>query len=234
MVQQDYTPQHMLASLRTRLMVMYAQVDIALEETAHSYENGEIPRAVAVCDGDEAVDVLENEIDDRCLQLMVRINPVACDLRFVVAALRMNVDLERIGDEAVTIAEQTILMEDVPEQRILQAEVSDMMHRVQGTFKQAMDCFRESDAQKAMDLCDTEDEAMQNETRIVQRLLETLHWEEERRPDPRLVMHTMLVIRSLTRIWHRSVNLAEQVYFMERGQSLKHNAIKKINCYISS
>ena len=112
MVLQDYTPQHMLATLRTRLLVMYAQVDIALEEAARSYEKGEAVRAIAVCDGDTAIDALENEIDELCLRLMARIKPVAGDLRFVVAALRMVVDLERIGDEAVTVAEQTVLMDE--------------------------------------------------------------------------------------------------------------------------
>ena len=104
MVLQDYTPQHMLATLRTRLLVMYAQVDIALEEAARSYEKGEAVRAIAVCDGDTAIDALENEIDELCLRLMARIKPVAGDLRFVVAALRMVVDLERIGDHCSNIA----------------------------------------------------------------------------------------------------------------------------------
>ena len=72
MVLQDYTPQHMLATLRTRLLVMYAQVDIALEEAARSYEKGEAVRAIAVCDGDTAIDALENEIDELCLRLMAR------------------------------------------------------------------------------------------------------------------------------------------------------------------
>ena len=91
MVLQDYTPQHMLATLRTRLLVMYAQVDIALEEAARSYEKGEAVRAIAVCDGDTAIDALENEIDELCLRLMARIKPVAGDVRFVVPALRMVV-----------------------------------------------------------------------------------------------------------------------------------------------
>ena len=143
MVLQDYTPQHMLATLRTRLLVMYAQVDIALEEAARSYEKGEAVRAIAVCDGDTAIDALENEIDELCLRLMARIKPVAGDLRFVVAALRMVVDLERIGDEAVTVAEQTVLMEDVPGRRILADEVSGMMQRAREAFMRAMDCFRE-------------------------------------------------------------------------------------------
>ena len=171
MVLQDYTPQHMLATLRTRLLVMYAQVDIALEETARSYEKGEAVRAIAVCDGDTAIDALENEIDELCLRLMARIKPVAGDLRFVVAALRMVVDLERIGDEAVTVAEQTVLMEDVPGRRILADEVCGMMQRAREAFMRAMDCFREGNGQEALALRNCEDEALQNEMRIVQRLL---------------------------------------------------------------
>ena len=235
MVLQDYTPQHMLATLRTRLLVMYAQVDIALEEAARSYEKGEavaggVPRvfpAIAVCDGDTAIDALENEIDELCLRLMARIKPVAGDLRFVVAALRMVVDLERIGDEAVTVAEQTVLMEDVPGRRILADEVCGMMQRAREAFMRAMDCFREGNGQEALALRNCEDEALQNEMRIVQRLLELLRQEDGKRPDPQLVMHTLLVVRALTRIWRRSVNLAEQVYFMQHGQSLKHSGEKK-------
>ena len=174
MVLQDYTPQHMLATLRTRLLVMYAQVDIALEEAARSYEKGEAVRAIAVCDGDTAIDALENEIDELCLRLMARIKPVAGDLRFVVAALRMVVDLERIGDEAVTVAEQTVLMEDVPGRRILADEVCGMMQRAREAFMRAMDCFREGNGQEALALRNCEDEALQNEMRIVQRLLELL------------------------------------------------------------
>lgn len=227
MVLQDYTPQHMLATLRTRLLVMYAQVDIALEEAARSYEKGEAVRAIAVCDGDTAIDALENEIDELGLRLMARIKPVAGDLRFVVAALRMVVDLERIGDEAVTVAEQTVLMEDVPGRRILADEVCGMMQRAREAFMRAMDCFREGNGEEALALRNCEDEALQNEMRIVQRLLELLRQEEGKRPDPQLVMHTLLVVRALTRIWRRSVNLAEQVYFMQHGQSLKHSGEKK-------
>ena len=92
MVLQDYTPQHMLATLRTRLLVMYAQVDIALEEAARSYEKGEAVRAIAVCDGDTAIDALENEIDELCLRLMARIKPVAGDLRWMVRRDDRGVD----------------------------------------------------------------------------------------------------------------------------------------------
>lgn len=61
-------------------------------------------------ENDAAIDALENEIDEMALQLLARTQPVAGDLRFVVSALRMVVDLERIGDEAVSVAEQAVLM----------------------------------------------------------------------------------------------------------------------------
>ena len=102
-----------------------------------------------------------------------------------------------------------------------------MMQRAREAFMRAMDCFREGNGQEALALRNCEDEALQNEMRIVQRLLELLRQEEDKRPDPQLVMHTLLVVRALTRIWRRSVNLAEQVYFMQHGQSLKHSADKK-------
>ena len=105
--------------------------------------------------------------------------------------------------------------------------VSGMMQRAREAFMRAMDCFREGNGQEALALRNCEDEALQNEMRIVQRLLELLRQEDGKRPDPQLVMHTLLVVRALTRIWRRSVNLAEQVYFMQHGQSLKHSGEKK-------
>jgi len=226
MAYMDYTPQHMLATLRTRLLVMFAQVDIALEEASRSYINRERARAIAVCDSDMAVDALENEIDEFCLLLMARIGPVAGDLRFVVAVLRMVTDLERIGDEAVIVAEQTILMEDASNQRILEEEIRQMMDFASTSFRQAMECFREGNDQDALALSRTEDDAIQHEMRIMQKLFEEVREEKEKRVDPQIVMHTLLVARALTRILRRSVNLAEHVYFMLKGDILRHGSLQ--------
>lgn len=106
--------QQLLATLRTRLLVMAASVGIALEEAGKALAANDPGRATAVMENDAAIDALENEIDEMALQLLARTQPVAGDLRFVVSALRMVVDLERIGDEAVSVAEQAVLMQDTP------------------------------------------------------------------------------------------------------------------------
>ena len=104
----------MLATLRTRLLVMFAHVGIALDESGKALAQDDAARALAVQEGDAVIDDLENEIDELCLRVMARLQPVAGDLRFVVAALRMVVDLERIGDEAAAIAERVLLLHELP------------------------------------------------------------------------------------------------------------------------
>ena len=204
---------------------MGALCEESIALAAKSLGDGSLARQVAPLDTE--IDRKERDIESLCLKLLLQQQPVARDLRQISAALKMITDLERIGDEAVTVAEQTVLMEDVPGRRILTDEVCGMMQRAREAFMRAMDCFREGNGQEALALRNCEDEALQNEMRIVQRLLELLRQEEDKRPDPQLVMHTLLVVRALTRIWRRSVNLAEQVYFMQHGQSLKHSADKK-------
>ena len=105
MQQQANYLQQLLVSLRTRLLVMCASVGIALEDAGKAMAAGDPGRAASVIENDAAIDALENEIDEMALQLLARTQPVARDLRFVVSALRMVVDLERIGDEDFWVAQ---------------------------------------------------------------------------------------------------------------------------------
>ncbi|RXE62716.1 PhoU family transcriptional regulator, partial [Muribaculaceae bacterium Isolate-001 (NCI)] len=93
MNQQENYLQQMLVTLRTRLLVMCASVGIALEEAGKALAANDPGRAAAVIESDGSIDELENEIDEMALRLMARTQPVAGDLRFVVSALRMVVDL---------------------------------------------------------------------------------------------------------------------------------------------
>ena len=113
-MQQANYLQQLLVTLRTRLLVMCASVGIALEEAGKALAANDPGRAAAVIESDAAIDALENEIDEMALRLLARSQPVAGDLRFVVTSLRMVVDLERIGDEAVSMSEQAILMQNMP------------------------------------------------------------------------------------------------------------------------
>ena len=148
----------MLATLRTRLLVMFAHVGIALDESGKALAQDDAARALAVQEGDAVIDDLENEIDELCLRVMARLQPVAGDLRFVVAALRMVVDLERIGDEAAAIAERVLLLHELPINEEDMRRLREMFAQARAAYAQASDAFREEDAQAALNLRADEDE----------------------------------------------------------------------------
>lgn len=219
-MQQANYLQQLLVTLRTRLLVMCASVGIALEEAGKALVTNDPGRAAAVIESDAAIDALENEIDEMALRLLARSQPVASDLRFVVTSLRMVVDLERIGDEAVSMAEQATLMQDMPGFSVI-PHVRELYVSAREAFENAVRVFRENDAQGALIMSRGDDEAVQTEVRIIQGLMEGLS-DPQSSLEPHQAMHIILVTRSLTRIWRRSVNIAEHVYFISRGESLKH------------
>ena len=219
-MQQANYLQQLLVTLRTRLLVMCASVGIALEEAGKALVSNDPGRAAAVIESDVAIDALENEIDEMALRLLARSQPVASDLRFVVTSLRMVVDLERIGDEAVSMAEQATLMQDMPGFSVI-PHVRELYVSAREAFENAVRVFRENDAQGALIMSRGDDEAVQTEVRIIQGLMEGLS-DPQSSLEPHQAMHIILVTRSLTRIWRRSVNIAEHVYFISRGESLKH------------
>ncbi|WP_291440145.1 phosphate signaling complex protein PhoU [Desulfovibrio sp.] len=221
-MQQANYLQQLLVTLRTRLLVMCASVGIALEEAGKALAANDPGRAAAVIESDAAIDALENEIDEMALRLLARSQPVAGDLRFVVTSLRMVVDLERIGDEAVSMSEQAILMQNMPGFSII-SHVRDLYEGARDAFESAVRVFRENDAQGALAMSRGDDEAVQNEVRIIQGIMECLS-DPHCSLKPHVAMHIILVTRSLTRIWRRSVNIAEHVYFISRGESLKHRS----------
>ncbi|MBB5143221.1 phosphate signaling complex protein PhoU [Desulfovibrio intestinalis] len=219
-MQQANYLQQLLVTLRTRLLVMCASVGIALEEAGKALAANDPGRAAAVIESDASIDALENEIDEMALRLLARSQPVASDLRFVVTSLRMVVDLERIGDEAVSMAEQAILMQDMPGFGVI-PHVRELYTGAREAFENSVRVFRENDAQGALAMSRGDDEAVQNEVRIIQGIMECLS-DPQCSLEPHLAMHIILVTRSLTRIWRRSINIAEHVYFISRGESLKH------------
>lgn len=218
MVTQETILQQHIVSLRTRLLLMCAAVSVAVEDMVHAFETRDVGRAAAVIDGDNDIDALENEIDDKALKLMACTQPVAGDLRFVVSALRMVLDLERIGDEASSMAEGCILLQDMPPYVIMD-EVQVFLHQSRNAYEQAVAAFRSNDIAAALALARTEDDATQGEVRLLHRCMQAVLAHEV---DEQAFMHIVLIIRAATRIWRRSANIAEHVYFSLHGDSLKH------------
>lgn len=220
MTKEDIRLQEMIVTLRTRLLVMCAETSLALENTEQALAQRDIGKATAVVEGDKAINALENEIDDRALSIFIRTKPMATDLRFVISALRMVTDLERIGDEAVSISEHIMLMRDIPQFEVIE-DIENFMKSAQNAFDKSFDAFRNNDQEKAKSMSFMDAEVLQEEVRILQHLL--THFSKKMRGlDEQAFMHLILIVHSITRIWRRSINFAEQIYFFVEGVSLKH------------
>lgn len=212
-----------LGHLRTRLLVMCASVGIAIEEACLALEKGNIERARSVVEGDEQIDSLENEIDQITLSLMVRNQPVAQDLRFIIAAIRIVGDLERIGDEAVNVAERAITLEESLPEPIMRS-IAPLMEMARLFFKKAMGVFQAEDAAGALELLQSDDESTQMEVQALHGIMELFGRQGGENVD-RHIMHGILICRSLNRICRRAANIAEQTYFIAQGINLKHSPL---------
>jgi len=218
--------QQMLTRLRTRLLVMGASVGIAVDEACAALLEGNVGRASAVVDGDDAINSMENEIDELTLTLLARNQPVAQDLRFVVASLRIVIELERIGDEAANIAERILIML-TPLPPIVMSTLNELMHSASTLYISAIECLRSGDAEQALKLCRSgnDDETTQQEVTALQSLMDYLYTIPEQGggiEQSYAGMHGILICRALSRICRRSTNIAEYTYFIATGLNIKH------------
>lgn len=210
--------QQQLVVLRTRLLVMCAATGLALDDACRALLEGDTGRASAVIDGDNAVNTLENDVDERAFSILVRSQPVAVDLRFVVSALRMSGDLERIGDEASSIAERVILMQELPPLPFRE-DLARLMALARKLYADAVAAFRENDKDLALVVSRGSNEAMRLEDAIIRRLMQ----DPDR--DPHMAVHLILITRALNRVWRRATNIAEHAYFVAEGINIRHTRL---------
>jgi len=225
--------QYLLEQLRTRLLVMCVTVEEAVEHACAALCQDNVARAEAVIEHDSKVDELENEIDEMALSLMARTQPVARDLRFVVSAVRMVIDLERIGDEAASIAERAVLMQASPRFPEF-AQLEAIMRVAQKALYEAIAAFRDGNAKRALYICRGEDDITQMEIHLIQNLMDRLT-KEASAPGSGgwCIMHVILIARALNRIYRRASNIAEHAYFMVEGVSIKHRKVDARARYVA-
>ena len=222
MTPQETYLQSLLEQLRTRLLVMCVTVEEAVANARAALYGGDVKLANAVIDADSIVDALENEVDEMALSLMARAQPVARDLRFVVSALRMVIDLERIGDEAAAIAERVLLLRDTPQLPAYEF-VERMMDMARNALHDSIIAFREADAALALQVCRGKDDIVQLEVHLLQNIMrDTTGMTSKTKSAGGSILHAVLIARSLSRIFGRASNIAEHCYFMQQGVSIKH------------
>lgn len=210
--------QQQLEALKLKILNMAAHADRAVQLAIKGLLERDSKKAETVIEQDSEINEIECQIDQFSLELLAREQPVARDLRFITACMRIIIDLERIGDEAVNIAEKTIFLSRLPESPHNPAfeELTDI---AQLMLKLAIDSFRELDPGKALDVCRMDNKADDLDVRVLKKTMDDMVAEVT---GVRRAVNTILAARSLERIADLATNVAESTIFIVQGVSIKH------------
>jgi len=204
--------------LKKRILYMGAEIEDVTSKAVDALVTRDTKLADYVIDHDERIDNLEVEVEEECLKILALHQPVAVDLRYVVAVLKMNNDLERIGDLAVDIAERAIYLANhpLPEMPI---DLRGMADLTQLMLKRSLDALVNSDPVLARQVRASDDEV----DALNQRMFGAIH--EYIRRDPDRVaeaIHLLSASRHLERIADQATNIAEDVIYMVEGEIVRH------------
>jgi phosphate transport system protein len=207
-----------LDKLRKKILTLGAMVEGSTEKAVLSLMRQEIKLATKVIEGDHEIDQLEVEIEEECLKILSLYQPAAIDLRYVVGILKMNNDLERMGDLAVNIAERASYLANKKVTKF-SVDFTAMWEKTITMVKGALDALIKMDSQKARGVCASDDEV----DMINREMLNVIQDHMEKNPkELRLLMHLFLASRHLERIADLATNIAEDVIYMTEGTIIRH------------
>jgi phosphate transport system protein len=211
-----------LENLRRRLILMGSEVEKQIRSSIEALTEGSVEKARGVIARDEEIDRLENQIEEETIQLLALEQPVAIDLRFLVAVLKINNDLERIGDHAVNIAEGAVrLAGKLPFQPAI--GLRSMSEMVQRMLRESLDAFIARDAALAKKVIQ-EDDLLDSKNEGVIRQLLTYMAET-----PALISHSLELIsvsKNLERVGDLATNIAEDTIFIAEAKLVKHHGVE--------
>jgi phosphate transport system protein len=214
----DRQYEEQLRTLRRELLEMGRAVEKRISEAVRALieRDGELAREVI--EGDRLIDQLEMRIDDHCLQILARRQPVASDLRTVTTGLKLVTDLERIGDLAVHIAERAMELIDEPPLKPY-VDLPNMAATAQAMVREALEAFVTADADRAERILAQDDVVDAYYSQIFRELLTYML------EDPRNISRAMRlqsIAKHLERVGDHATNVAEMVVFMVKGKDIRH------------
>jgi phosphate transport system protein len=208
-----------LQGLKNRLLNMGALVEERVHRAVQALMERNLGAAEDIVRGDQEVNELQIEIDERCLRLFALQQPMASDLRLITAAMKINADLERIGDQAVNIAEQAVRILAHPPLKP-QIDLPRMAEIAERMTRESLDAFVRKDADLARTILTRDDEVDELKDHVFRVLLTYMM------ADPGTIeraLSLILVSRHLERIADHATNIAEDVIFVVEAKDVRHH-----------
>lgn len=213
-----------LQTLRQRLLVMGALAETMIHKGVKALVDRDETLVEAVLAHEEEMDLLCIEIDDRCLTLMALRQPMASDLRFLVAGIKINSDLERIGDQAVSIALRARSLITQPQVKPL-IDIPRMAQLAEGMVHNSLDAFVQRDPELARSVIESDDPVDDLRDQVFRELITYMMGDPTTIPR---ALNLMLVSRHLERIADHATNIAEDVIYIVRGEDVRERGDKEL------
>ncbi len=207
-----------LADLKARLLELAQAAEAAIELSIKALLHRDPGLARQVITGDRVVNDLEEAIDGECVRLIALFQPVAIDLRQLMAVDHISAELERIGDSATNIAEEVLNLQHLPAKPI-HYDLARMAQDVQEMMRRCLQAFLTQDTRLAREVCLADDEVDSLDRSIIHNLV------MEMTVDPAAVTAGICqvnIVRNLERVGDHATNIAEQVVYMVEGESIRH------------
>lgn len=209
-----------LKELHKAILEMAALAQEAIRNSIEALKNRQKREAQNVINADDEIDKLELIIDEKCIDLIARYQPMAGDLRFIATGMKINAELERIADLAVDISQRVLELVDKPMLKPL-VDIPKLSVVAQNMIQEAIDSFVKRDVglAKKVVLSDEEADQLRN---LVQQELVNDYMAKDPTTAPR-AMPLLLIARHLERICDHASNIAEDVIYMVEGKVVKHH-----------
>jgi phosphate transport system protein len=209
-----------LEELKKNLLKMATLVEEAINNAVQSLVKKDSELAQKAFEAEDRINTMDIAINTECLNLLALRQPMAADLRFITSALKIITDLERMGDQAVNIAERAVSLNREPQLKPY-IDIPRMAEIAQTMVKDVLDAFVNRDSKLARSVCERDDLVDGLNDQVVRELLTYMT------SDPKTTksaMHLMIVSRCLERIADHATNIAEDVIFIVDALVIKHHA----------
>ncbi len=209
-----------LEKLKKDILTMGTMVEDAVRKSIAALQGRRSDLAQEVIAGDTRIDRFEVEVEEQCLKMLALHQPVAEDLRFIAAVIKMNADLERMGDLAVNIAERAAYLATEPPVPIPQT-LKAMMDAAMSMVRASLDAFVNRDADRARAILGQDEEVDQYNRQIIGELQRVMEAEPS---TIRRNTHLFSASRHLERIADHATNIAEDVVYLVVGEIIRHQS----------
>jgi phosphate transport system protein len=210
-----------LAQLKQRLLDMSELARSLVDLSVEALVGRDQGKAEAVITGDRELDALEVEIEDQAIGLLALQQPMARDLRFIVSAIKVSNDLERVGDHAVNIAQSTVRLVAAHTVITPDPEITEMARRARAMLGDALTAFVRADGALGRAVCMADDEVDALHDSVFRILL--THMLSDARTI-NVSLELLLVSRNLERVADLATNIGEDAVFLAEGKTIKHHA----------